>query len=404
MWRLIIYLIILILSVWIGLEVVKHPGYLLIMYQPWMVQMPLWLAAFATFIFFILFYFLITSVDQLHLLWYRFQNWLRFRREQVSYTKTQQGLAALIEHHFLNAERLFVSGINQTVEPLVNYLGAAKAAHAALEYEKRDQYIQKAYQIAPHANMAIGLVQAEFALDQDKLEQATATLNHLRQLQPKHPRVLQLLEKTYVRLSDWKNLLTLLPYLYKTKVINKEQFELFEKNIYCELLRTNHIKDRYTLDTLWYDIPRATKKNPDVATAYIKQLLRFPNTVKEAEEVIRKVLKTNYSPELVKIYGCLSFEPSDGSALRELNRQLSIAGSWLKTYGDQPDILLLLGKLCVRAKLWGKAKDYFVKCLTLGPNVEASLEYGKLLENLGENEAALQQYRESLTQEVSAFK
>lgn len=392
MWRLIIYLIILVASVWVGLALVKHPGYLLIMYKPWLVQMPLWLAILATVIVFLLFYFLISSFDQLKFLWYQFKNWLRFRREHVSYTKTQQGLAALIEGNWPYAERLFVAGSVQAVEPLVNYLGAAKAAHELKDYEGRDQYIQKAYKIAPHAHVAIGLVQAEFALDDNKLEEAQATLNHLRQSQPKHPRILQLLEKTYVRLSDWKNLLTLLPALQKAKVINKEQYEQFEKNIYCELLKDENIKDRYTLDNIWQEVPKSAKRQSTVVCAYVKQLLRFPNTTETAQELIRKVLKTNYNPELVKIYGKLPFD--------NLNRQLGIVGGWLKTYGERPEILLLLGKLCMRVQLWGKAKDYFERVLNLGPNPEAYLEYGKLLEQLGENEEAVMRYRESLTQTV----
>ncbi len=56
------------------------------------------------------------------------------------------------------------------------------------------------------------------------------------------------------------------------------------------------------------------------------------------------------------------------------------------------------GRLCVRAQLWGKAKDYFERCLARGPNPAAYLEYGKLLEHLGETEDALQKYKDGLLQ------
>ena len=42
--RLIILLLFLVLSVWFGLTFLRHPGYMLVVYQPWMVQMPLWFA------------------------------------------------------------------------------------------------------------------------------------------------------------------------------------------------------------------------------------------------------------------------------------------------------------------------------------------------------------------------
>ena len=41
---LIIFLVLLVASVWLGMEVGRHPGYLLVVYQPWMVQMPIWFA------------------------------------------------------------------------------------------------------------------------------------------------------------------------------------------------------------------------------------------------------------------------------------------------------------------------------------------------------------------------
>src|SRR5436190_2914368 len=106
MGRLIIFLLFLVASVWIGVEVVRHPGYLLVAYQPWMVQMPLWFAILTLVVCFGLFYFLIDSIDRLGFLWFKLKNWLHIRREHKSYSKTQQGLSALIEGRWKKAERL----------------------------------------------------------------------------------------------------------------------------------------------------------------------------------------------------------------------------------------------------------------------------------------------------------
>ena len=123
-----------------------------------------------------------------------------------SYSKTQHGLALLIEERWSKAERLLLKGVDQSVEPLMNYLGAAKAAHEQGAFERRDKHIKKAYQVAPQADLAIGITQAELQIAQDQLESAMATLTRLRQLAPRHPRVLKMLEKVYVRFAEWKNL------------------------------------------------------------------------------------------------------------------------------------------------------------------------------------------------------
>lgn len=395
MLRLIIFLLFLIASVWFGIAILKHPGYLLVVYQPWMVQMPLWFALVATLIFIGLFYLLINGVDRLQFFWFRVKNWLRIRREHKSYSKTQHGLALLVEGRFSKAEKLLLAGVNQTVEPLINYLGAAKAAQEQGALDRRDAYIQKAHQVAPHADLAIGLTQAELEIEQDQLERAAATLQRLREASPRHPRVLKLLEKVYVRLADWKSLYALLPNLRKAKLLNNEQTEQFEKNIYCEILRAAHPNNLQELSVLWNTIPKSARKNVDVIDAYIRQSLRINSVlvegsdqVNEIEDLIRSALKHHWQADLVNIYGTLPFS--------NLNRQLVIVGAWLKTYGQKPELLLVLGKLCVRVQLWGKAKDYFAKCLAMGPNAEAALEYGKLLEQLGETEAAMQIYRDGL--------
>lgn len=393
MWRLVIILIFLIASVWLGLQILHHPGYLLFVYGSWMVQMPVWFGILATLIFLMLFYLVISGFDRTKLLWVRIKNWWHIRKEIKLFSKTQAGLAALVEARWKKAEYLLLAGVNQSLEPLINYLGAAKAAHEQKQYDKRDRYIQKAYKVAPNAEVAIGITRAELELEDNQLEQAAATLNHLRQLSPRHPRLLKLLEKVYIRSSDWKSLEALLPALARGKLLTSTQMQSFEKNIYCELLRESSMQTLQTVNATWEQIPRHMKKNPDVVCAYIKQLLKFPNSNnKEIEELIRATLKTTWHAELATIYSTLPFV--------NLNRQLVIANAWLKMYGEQPALLLLLGNLCARAKLWGKAKDYYQKCLAQENNSLAALEYGKLLESLGEKSEAMQVYRDNLARNL----
>jgi HemY protein len=406
MWRLFLFLLILIFSVWFGLEIVHHPGYLLLVYEPWTVEMPVWFALLTFLIFLGLFYLLITSIDHIRFLFYRFKNWLYFRREQKSYSKTQLGLTALIEGRWKRAEQLLIAGVNQTLDPLINYLAAAKAAHEQGAYDKRDVYIQKAYKIAPHAELAIGLTQAQLEFDQGQFEHAEATLNHLFETSPYHPGVLKLLEKIVVRLGDFDRLMKLIPNMRKAKVLDKEQAALFEKNLYAEMLNQTRIKSLEDLQKIWQEMPRSLRKDPNIIYLYTKQLLRFHAALKtidpkraidvqkEAEDLIRKTLNHSWHEGLVNLYGTIQF--------KNVDRQLVIAGAWLKMYGERKALLLLLGKLCVEEKLWGKAKDYFEKCVAQGQNAACIFEYGKLLEQLGEMNAATQLYRNELMQIAEA--
>lgn len=385
--RLVILLLFLVVSVWLGLNVLRHPGYVFVVYQPWMVQMPLWVVIIASILLFGTFYALLDSIDRIQFAWYRFKNWLQWRREHKAYSKTQHGLALLIEGRFAKAERLLLAGVKNTIDPLMNYLGAAKAAQALQAIDKRDQYLREAHRVAPDAELAIGLTKAELQLEQHQLEQAAATLNRLLALSPRHPRVLSLAEKVYVRLGDWKALQALLPKLRKYRVLSATQVSLFEKNIACILLAQPLSTSLKDIQTCYESFPRALKKNPEVILAYAHAL----NARGETDTVVllvRRVLKTRYEPSLVTLY--------TQHPVEDVNRELVIVGAWLKSYGPQPELLLCLGKLCVQAQLWGKAKDYFNQCLSMGPNKAAALAYGKLLEQLGDGAAATAVYRNAL--------
>jgi HemY protein len=90
-------------------------------------------------------------------------------------------------------------------------------------------------------------------------------------------------------------------------------------------------------------------------------------------------------PNLVDAYRKL---PVAYSATR-----LATAGYWLKKHGPRPELFQLLAGLCIQAQLWGKAKDYFAKYLAIQADPLVALEYGTLLEQLGEKDAAVNNYR-----------
>jgi HemY protein len=226
--------------------------------------------------------------------------------------------------------------------------------------------------------------------EQGQLEQALATLDHLRSAAPKHGLILKLLEKVYVRLADWKNLLKLLPYLRKAKLITDDELQKFEKNTYQELLHSagQRNADVAAIQQIWQSIPKKIQAHPSVLASYVRLMLPYPETASDMESLINKAVKKSWDKELVRLYGLLQ--------TNDVKTQLAHAEAWNKQYGNQPVLLLTLGRLCMRCQLWGQARHYLEDSIKLEPSVEAYLEYGKLLEQLGETSAALQNYRQGL--------
>lgn len=388
--RFIWILIVLIFSVWLGLQVAKDPGLAFFSYRNWSVEMPLWFALLSFISVLMIFYLATRFFDQIDTSIYRWKNWLKWRRKNKAYSKTNRGLIEILEGHWKNAEYYLKEGLAQSDAPLLNYLALAKSAHEQKAYDRRDSYLRKAHAAAPQADVAIGLTQAHLQLSQGQLEQALATLNHLRSVAPKHAFVLKLLERVYVHLGDWKSLLKLLPDLYRAKIVTREQLSQLELKTYTELLKSasQQVDNLTAVYDVWQSIPRKLQAQPQLIYIYANQLMRYPDKADEAEELIYKSLKKSWDKELVKLYGQL--------AITDAKKQLAHAENLLKRYDKQAVLLLTLGKLAVRCQLWGKARAYFEESLALELNRETYVECGKLFEQLGDADAALQCYRDGL--------
>jgi HemY protein len=385
----ILFLIIFLASIFFGWKISEDPGFALFSYKQWTAQMPLWFAVLALVLTFYVGYLILRLLNGVDFSMYRLQNWRKWRRKYQSYSKTNRGLVELIEGNWKNAEYYLLAGIAQSDAPLINYLGAAKAAQERHEYEKRDAYLRKAHEIAPHSEIAIGLTQAQLELSNGEIEHAHATLTHLRTIAPKQKAVLKMLERVYVHLGDWPELLKLLPVLYKQKIISAEELQIFERKVYAEMLSGVNIKSPADAQRFWDSLPKKMRTLPAVVNAYVKQMIALPDKQNDLESILNTTLKKNWDTESVKLYGLV--HASDPI------KQLSKAEKWKQTYPNQPELLLTLGRLSMRCQLWGKARSYFETSLKLAPQAEIYVEYGKLLESLGDPHAALRNYRDGIT-------
>lgn len=390
MGRFIGLLLILILSVWAGYLIVKDPGLAFFSYRQWSVEMPLWFAILAFIVILFLFYAVWKFINSVDFFIYRLKNWLRWRSRAKSYSKTTRGLIEMIEGRLKYAEYYLLAGTAQSESSLINYLALAAVSEEQHDINKRDAYLRKAHVVAPDQDMVVGIVQAELQFKQGQIEQALATLKHLRTLRPKQRKVLQLLERVYVHMGDWKSVVELLPALWKAKVVTREEYASLEVRVYAEYLSMPVMStlNQDELQVIWAHIPRRVRKAPDVIASYVSQLMRFAELASATEQFIRKTLKKSWNETLVKLYGLLK--------TGDTKKQLANAEVWIKQYPAHPTMYLTLARLCMRCQLWGKAKTYYNESLHLQSNADVYLEYGQLLEQLGDLAAAMHAYQEGL--------
>ena len=100
----------------------------------------------------------------------------------------------------------------------------------------------------------------------------------------------------------------------------------------------------------------------------------------EAAKVIEHALNKCWNAGLIHRYGATEYDSN--------SRQLLVAEGWLKSRPADAELLQTLARLCMRERLWGKAREYYKASLSIKPTVSAFGELGRMLKQLGEIEAS----------------
>lgn len=111
----------------------------------------------------------------------------------------------------------------------------------------------------------------------------------------------------------------------------------------------------------------------------------------DAQKLIETALERadgdNWQAELAAIYGRLT-----GG---EQTARIARAEAWLRRHPDDAVLLMALGRMCQRQRLWGKAQSYLEASLSVAPSQEGHLELARLLDQLDKPDEANKHYRAS---------
>jgi HemY protein len=300
-------------------------------------------------------------------------------------SKLTRGMIEVAEGNFARGEKLLARAATTSDAPLFNYLQAARAAHLQGKDERRDEWLKLAYEHTPEAANAVLLTQAELQLDREQYEQALATLRRLEENSRDHSYALALMGRLYFRLQDWAQLAEILPRVQKQGRVNQETIDKWTIRVHRENI--SHAADGDAIIAEWKKVAKRLRNNLAVLDAYYMSLMRV-GLHEKAEKDLASALKSEWRAPLVRLFGLV--EGPDPS------KQLKRAEGWLATHGEDVDLLLAAARLCLRTGLWGKARSYLETVISLRPTPEAYQEYGRLLTQLGETDAAAEAYRAGL--------
>jgi HemY protein len=384
------------ISALIGVAVAEHSGYVLIAYQNFRYESSLW-ATLGLLVFIWLAVYVVRVLLGLVLTSGGVVNpWSRRNRSRRVQIAIEQGQMDLAEGRWASAQRHLHRAAEAERQPLLYYLGAARAANEQGKYEESDNLLERALERQPQAELAIALSHAQLQQDRGDSDGALNTLQAMLERHPHNVQILRQLQRLYRQRGDWSALIKLMPELRKDKVLPPKELAELERRAWGENLTLAAYREQEdaalpaglpALDNAWNGLSSAQRQEPQLVLAYAEQLRRLGAEAK-AEEALRAALKRNYNSHLARLYGLVQGN--------DPGRQLQTAEGWLKEHSADPSLLLTLGRLCLQSSLWGKARDYLESSLRLQRNPETCAELARLLGQLGEADRSNQLFQEGL--------
>jgi HemY protein len=381
-----IILVALLLGVGVVAVIETDPGYVLVSYGNYTLETSLWVGLLLLLLFTLLIYAVLRLVYRLVGGQRYLVSWLGTRKAHHASRLTTRGVTSFVEGNWSKARGQLLRGAQHNDAPLINYLLAARSSHHLDDADGVSVNLGAAQDVESAA-AAVELTRAEMLLHAGQQQQAIDTLEPLRRNAARHPRVLELLRLAFHGLQDWEKLAGLLPELKKHKLLAGDDLQQLQSDTAVGLLLQSAAAGEDQLGNCWQKLPAELKRDPQMVRRYAGLLVEHGANA-AAEKVILRALKQQWDPALVRHYGYLESD--------NVPAQLAKAESWLAAHPEDAELLLCLGRLSARDKLWGKARDYFESSYRLQHTSETCAELGRLLVALGEPKVAAAYFREGL--------
>jgi HemY protein len=387
--RLIVLLVILAAALLVGPQLADHQGYVMIAVADYTIEMSVITAAIIAFVFYFLLLLTEGLLSRLFSVRRGIRGWWQNRRYLKAQRQTQKGMTALAEGEYQRAEHLMLRSAGQSDLPLLNYLSAAEAAHAQGAYQKRDEYLLKAGELDPQAQLAIQLTQVRLLQDQGEWQQSRELLEQLRQRWPQHPQILQRLRSICQAQQAWQEELELLPLLRKQQLLSDDDFAAAQQQCYqAWFSKILQEQNEDVLLAFWQQQPRVVRHTPQLKLVLIDTLIQQQH-YQAAFEQLAPLLRKQADEALWQ--RCAELKLSDYSQLLQLLlRQL-------KQHPQSPALLSALGHIYYHQEQYVLAQGYLERSVALQPTTRDQRALASIMEHQRLFEKAAEYYRLSLS-------
>ena len=298
-------------------------------------------------------------------------------------------LLASLEGRYARAAKSAAAAHAAGEEPGLAALLAARAAHQLEHPQDRDQWLDAATSAAkaardPALSHATLMTRAELLAQQRRDAEALDVLAELNRNGARHIASQRLALKSMTRAGRWDDALRVAHRLEEHKAVHPAVAAKTREAAYAALFASGDAQD---LRERLRRMPRTDRRSAGVAR-HVAAGLIAAGLMREAQDVIDAALEHAWDSTLAaQIADCLFGDE------RDIARQLERAERWLDTHPRDAGLLLSMGRLCARQKLWGKAQQILEQAAAIEPSRRIWLELARLMESTGQLDAAHRYFR-----------
>jgi len=366
-------------------------GYVMFVYPPWRVEVTMLFFAVAAVVAFFLLHGLLRLLGQAVSLPATVRAYRARRRRERAHSALASALQAFYEGRYTRAEKQAAIAFEIGPVPGLAALLAARAAHQMRDFERRDRWLERADGTGAGLQTARLVSRAELALEERDFGAARDALRKLQDAGPRHIATARMLLRAERGVGRWDEVLRLAGQLVKRDAIAPALAEEYKVQANVELLQRSS-DDEGAFERRWRAIPSRDQVHPRVAAAAARHATSLGKAAL-AREILEKALAVEWTSKLVNLYGELPSQLADAERAEEARLRIERAERWLTERSRDPELLGVLGRLCMHAELWGKARSFFEASLSFEESRNAHLELARLAERLGHPDDAQQHFR-----------
>lgn len=373
--KVLLWLVLILAAGLLAHFMVRHPGYVMIAWGQWMVEITLWSAVGLFLVLLLLSWLAIKLLRGVNPV--RLARQYRDRRDRkTARVATGQAVNAWLEGDHQAA----LSALHKVVGA-----GGSERLPRVLTLIPGQDNGDWPARVSQFKQADPDLALVADALTAERLVHSgdSAALLALWQQQPALQRVRSLQPDYWRALMDQGQAEVALQAVNKAPNMNPSDRERWQQQIALQLIEQGCQTSVDALAPL-KTLPKSIRQKAELVAAECRCLL-VHGQPENALKRLSKALEKAPAPVLLR---CL-LDPR----LPE-TRVLPLAEQLEKRHGTNPALMLTLGQLCEAQALWGKAEDYLVEAWRTDPNRDSGLALARFFEHRQQTDRALAQYRE----------